>query len=263
MSKTMPSMPDLGGLNQLCEGGNILLVSESYDRKVETLARAANHITLHCPNAIAARFTKKFATDSGLNNIAVNINLAEELSYGENQFDVLIGQDVTHTFSDVRQWLQEAGRVLKSQGLIVLTSHLVPGTRLRGKKALKERQAGNYINAWWQLRDRQHKHFYSQHEWEDLLQESGFEIGHLHSSPMTFDFALWVDDASLSEKDRLRLKSMLIQAPEKVREFLTPQFSGDRINFCLPEINILASSKLNKDRRREYENSADDPRQID
>ena len=241
----MPLWPDLRRLNQLCEGRNILVVSASFDSTVETLAYHANHVTLLYRNAAVARAAKDATIVSGFNNISISINLAEDLSYGDNQFDVLFGPHVIHTISDLRPWLLEAGRVLKPQGFIALTSHLVPGTRLRGKKARREREAGKYINAWWKLRDRQHDQFYSQHEWEDLLLGSGYKIVHLHTTPVTIDFASWVDDRSLSEKDWLRLKSMLSQAPEKVREFLTPQFAGDRINFCLPEINILASSKSN------------------
>ena len=33
---------------------------------------------------------------------------------------------------------------------------------------------------------------------------------------------------------------MLLQAPEKIMDILTLQFSGDRIQFRLPEITILA-----------------------
>jgi len=40
---------------------------------------------------------------------------------------------------------------------------------------------------------------------------------------------------------------MLIQAPENVLEFLTPQFAGDRIQFRFAEITILAKLAANTD----------------
>ena len=74
---------------------------------------------------------------------------------------------------------------------------------------------------------------------------SGFDIQRLETVDKLFDFAQWADEAALSSKDRMRLKVMLVQAPEKAREFLTARFSGDRIQFRLPEITILAKSKAN------------------
>jgi hypothetical protein len=146
---------------------------------------------------------------------------------------------------NTRAWLSEAARIICPQGLMVITSYLVPGTRLRGKKARKLRESAEYLNAFCQLRSPTHQGYYSQNSWEDLLLGVGFDLRHLETSDKLFDFARWADETALTSKDRLRLKVMLVQAPEKAREFLTLQFSGDRIQFRLPEISILAKSKAN------------------
>ena len=128
---------------------------------------------------------------------------------------------------------------------MILTTYLVPGTRLRGKKARKLCQAADYLNAFAQLRSPKHQRYYSQLDWEDLLAKAGFDIQRCETADKYFAFSQWAWEAQLSGMDRLRLKAMIIQAPEKAREFLTPQFSGDRIQFRLPEITILATSNAN------------------
>jgi len=107
--------------------------------------------------------------------------------------------------------------------------------------------------------------FREQH-WVEIKPERLIDIClWLRDAEPLFDFLTdvtavhWPDDAkpiemvyqlfSRERNDRLRLKAMLIQAPEKAREFLTPQFSGDRIRFHLPEITILATLQANKGRR--------------
>jgi hypothetical protein len=57
---------------------------------------------------------------------------------------------------------------------------------------------------------------------------------------MGHDFDSWAGYYSPSPNNRLRLKAMLVQAPEKVRCFLTPLESGDRIAFRMTEVFILA-----------------------
>ena len=128
---------------------------------------------------------------------------------------------------------------------MAVETYLVPGTRLRGKKARKLREVDRYLNAFYQLRNPKHQRYYSQNGWKDLLMGSGFDIQRLETADKLFDFESWADEAALAGKDLLRLKVMLVQAPEKVREFLTVQFSGDKIHFRLPEITILAKSKAN------------------
>jgi hypothetical protein len=54
------------------------------------------------------------------------------------------------------------------------------------------------------------------------------------------EFDTWTNPVPLTNNDRLRLGVMLLQAPEKVIDILTPQITGDRIRFRLPEITILA-----------------------
>jgi SAM-dependent methyltransferase len=167
-------------------------------------------------------------------------------AYDDAQFDLIVGNQMWHMTADSAAWVSEAFRVLKREGLLAIITRLVPGSRRRGKKAQRLREAGAYINAWCRLRDRRHAQYLSQEQWEDLLMEQGFKIENWEVDEKRIDFDSWTADPTRSVKDYLRLKAMLIQAPEKAREFLTPEFAGDRIRFRLPEASILAKSKANE-----------------
>ena len=154
---------------------------------------------------------------------------------------------LTHTINDLGAWLLEVDRILCPQGLVAIAANLVPGTRLRGKKARRLHEAAAYLNAFYQLHSQKRYRCYSKNHWEDLLVAAGFEIQQSETVERFGDFTVWADEDSLSSEDRLRLKVMLVQAPEKAKEFLTTQISGDRIVFRHPEIIILAKSKANTD----------------
>jgi SAM-dependent methyltransferase len=224
---------------------HILILASANTSLALDFAPHVSQITLVCPTAEQRLAVDKFTVTARLSNIVLDTHDPEFLPYANDSFDLLICHHMIHTLHDTEAWLQKAAHILRPQGFMAVATYLVPGTRLRGKKARKLRQSGDYLNAFNQLRNPQHQNYYSQNGWEDLLIGAGFDIQRLETADKLFDFAQWADEADLSNKDRLRLKVMLVQAPEKVREFLTVQFSGDRIQFRLPEITILAKPKAN------------------
>ena len=224
-----------------------LILANDSPRLALEFAPHVNQVNLVCPTTKQAQEVEKAAATVHLSNIVCDIGDPEFLPYDADTFDLVVSHHMAHTWYDTEEWLRNAGRILRPRSMMAIVSYLVPGTRLRGKKARKLRDAADYLNAFTQLRNPRHQRYYSQNGWEDLLAGAGYDIQQCETTDVFFAFAQWAGDASLSRNDRLRLKAMIIQAPEKAREFLTPQFSGDRIQFRLPEITILATSKGNTD----------------
>jgi SAM-dependent methyltransferase len=163
------------------------------------------------------------------------------LPYDSGHFDLVICAFLSAGIEIRRETIQEISRVLRPDGYLLIIDNLVPGSRLRGKKARQMRQAGDYINAWMRLRNPRHKKYLDQDSWIQLLEDTKGGIEQLTTCEIPQDFDNWVDYYSPSSKNRLRLKAMLVQAPEKVRGFLTPVASGDRIAFRMTEAFILAT----------------------
>jgi hypothetical protein len=119
-----------------------------------------------------------------------------------------------------------------------LVDNIVPGTRLRGKKADAVRLAGRYVNAFEKLRDPSHGRCLSLTEWEGALADAGLAIRHQETLDKRIQFESWA--GRHSPEMRLRLKAALVQAPASAVEFLDPQTAGDLTTFRLQEGLFIA-----------------------
>lgn len=175
------------------------------------------------------------AKEKKLTNVSVEPADAEALPFSDEQFHLATCRIAPHHFPNIPEFLNEAYRVLKPAGILAVVDNIVPGSHLRGKKAELERDAGNYVNAFEKLRDPSHGRCLSIYEWQQAIKKAGFRIHHFETAKKEMDFDWWTERMNVSSKNKIRLKSMLVQAPAQVTAFLTPEFSGDRIKFYLTE----------------------------
>ena len=187
--------------------------------------------------------TAKGAAERGLTNVSTETADAENLPFADDQFDLVTCRIAAHHFPDNGRFLSEAARVLKPGGQMALVDNIVAGSRLRGKKANRQRDAGGYVNAFEKLRDPSHHRALSVDEWLDLFVDAGFSNIHQETHRKKMDFDSWTDRLHVTPEDQTRLKAMLLQAPTAVADFLTPQTTGDRIAFYLNEAIIIGRLK--------------------
>ncbi len=164
------------------------------------------------------------------------------LPYETGQFDLAICAYTSTAMVIERDTLIEINRVVEANCHLLVIDYLVPGSRLRGKKARQSREAGEYVNAWMRLRNPRHISCLSLDAWAQQLKATPWNIEQTAEYNNLQAFDAWSDDFALTSQDRIRLRAMLIQAPEKVERFLTPLGSGDRIVFRLTELTILAAA---------------------
>lgn len=187
--------------------------------------------------------TAKGARERDLTNISTETADAEALPFPDASFDLVTCRIAAHHFEDNGRFLSETARVLKPGGYMALVDNVVPGSRLRGKKANLKREAGKYVNAFEKLRDPSHGRALSLDEWLNLFVSAGFSDIHQETYRKKMDFDSWTDRMHVALEDRTRLKAMLLQAPTAVADFLTPQTTGDRIAFYLTEAIIIGRLK--------------------
>lgn len=157
------------------------------------------------------------------------------------RFDLVVCQYLSSLTDIEANILSEVTRVIASGGALLIVDYAVPGSRLRGKRARLQQQAGAYINAWFRLLEPGHARFLDEERWQDYLVQSALTVQRRARCQSTIDFGSWSHSRTMSNKDRIRLEVMLRQAPENVRGFLTPDWSGDRITFRMTTLAILAS----------------------
>lgn len=220
------------------------------DWQMLDVASAAGHTAFvfapHVAHVVATDLTaemltvaQNLAAEKGLTNVSFERADAEDLPFDDDRFDLVTCRIAPHHFPHVDRFVAEAARVLKPGGLLAVVDNISPGTPLRGKKARAINAAGDYYNAFEKLRDPSHVRALPLHEWQRLLISAEFELLIVESHAKWMAFDPWATRLGLADDDLTRLRAMLLQAPEKVQEFLTPQQSGAKIDFRLTEAILI------------------------
>jgi hypothetical protein len=158
-----------------------------------------------------------------------------DFSAEANALDLVVCEHLSGSCADLDDLLARVTHALKPGGLLAVVDTIVPGSRLRGKKAVMQRRAGDYVNAMMKLVIGENGRYLSREEWHDALRVANITITHEETTKHVIDFHTWVREAKVSPLTSTRLRAMLKQAPEPAAAFLTPQSANDRITFYLTE----------------------------
>lgn len=212
--------PDWIVLDVSTGGGHTALAFAPQVRKV-----IATDLT---PEMLAA--AQKFARERGVTTIEYRIADAEDLPFGEAEFDLVTNRIALHHCPDGRKAVTEMARVLKAGGLLALVDNVVP----------PDRQIAGYINGFEKLRDPSHHWCYPTVRLETYLTEAGLRVEHVETSAKEMEFEPWADRMGASGEKKERLRALLAQAPEGARAFFKPRGEGARLQFSLEEAILIA-----------------------
>ena len=211
------------------------------DWEVLDIATGGGHTAFvfapHVKHVIASDITPEMlevaaglAAERGLTNLSYDIAYADNLPYADAQFDLVTCRVAAHHFPDIVGFLNETARVLKPGGIFALVDNSVPDDEI----------GSTYINAVEILRDPSHNRCLSVEEWEQECFASGLLVTNKELSPMALDFDEWTARMRVSAENRIRLKAMILQAPQEAAAVLTPQLQGDRMTFHLERMIMIA-----------------------
>lgn len=230
-----------GSLRRLVE-----LTAPQADWQVLDIATGAGHtahtFARHVHSVVASdltlpmlRQTADLARQLSLPNVVVAAADGERLPFADSSFDLVTCRLAAHHFGDVPAFVRESARVLRPGGLLAVSDNIVPGSNRRGKKARLLNETGRYVNAFEKLRDPSHGRHQTPGEWREHFVANRFALLHEESDKKAINFAEFVSRSGVAPEDIMRLRAMLVQAPEGVLDFLTPIFQGDTITFYLTE----------------------------
>ena len=232
-------------------GRMVEMVKPRHHWRTLDIATAAGHtahaFAPHVSSVIATDLTpqmppkaESLAIEKGLNNVNGTAADGEFLPFKPNSFDLVTCRIAPHHFPDINQFVSEAARVLRRDGLFVVVDNVVPYKRTRKKKEQRAyTNAADYINAFEKLRDPSHNRCLTPHHWETIFQNNGFKITGREFLRKEMAFNSWASRMNVSPDDTTRLKAMLVQAPQIVKDFLTPEIQGDTIKFYLTELILI------------------------
>ncbi len=208
-----------------------------------TFAPHVAHVTITDLTPQMLDKAAQLAQEKSITNVSFKIADAEALPFDDGMFDCVTCRIAPHHFPNIPQFIAESFRVLKNGGVFAVVDNVVPGTHLRGKKANLIREAANYVNAFEKLRDPSHGRCLSLNEWMTEYKKVGFTDVYSETAEKEMDFDWWANRMNVTPENKTRLKAMLIQAPEPVKQFLTPNISNDRIKFQLTEAIMIGYKK--------------------
>lgn len=220
------------------------VVAPARDWRILDIATATGHTALafapHVASVVGLDLTPQMlplaaglAAERGVSNVVFTVGDVEDLPFGDATFDAVTCRIAPHHFPDIGRFIAESARVLRPGGVLAVVDNVVPGSRLRGKKADKQRLAGEYVNAFEKLRDPSHGRCLSYEEWLDALAKAGLSIEVQETLDKRLTFETWA--ARHTPEMQTRLRVLLLRAPIEAAEFLDPQTHTGLTTFRLRE----------------------------
>ncbi len=170
--------------------------------------------------AAHGRFVEK-----GWANVTLCQHNAGCLPFVSAAFDAVICHHTAHRLHNAAAFAAECARVLRHGGLLALAECMVSG----------EPQIARFVNTWERLRNPAHVWAYSPEDWETFFASAGLTVLHREIHSAERDFDEWAAAADVQGDDLLRLRVLLVQAPQAPRAWLAPRMVGSRLVFTYTE----------------------------
>ncbi len=142
---------------------------------------------------------------------------AEDLMFDDQAFDLVTCRLAAHHFENLEGFLQEAHRVLRPNGTLLLIDNVVP----------EEPQAADWLNQYEAERDPTHQRCLTAQEWNSLIQSHGFEVQKTEPFKKRLLFQAWMERMGHSVQAQETFWQRLNQAPESAKRFWSPK--GDSL----------------------------------
>ncbi len=223
------SLPRLVQLTQPRREWLVLDVSTGAGHTALTFAAAVARVIATDLTPQMLTTAQRLASERGITNIEFKPADAQALPFEDNTFDLVTNRLALHHFADARKAIQEMARVCKPEGLVALVDNIVP----------PDKQIAGYINHFEKMRDPSHNWAFPVARLEAYFADAGLKIEHSETLSKEMEFEPWADRMGASEELKADLRKRLNDAPEGVKQFLTPRAEGDKIFFALHEVIII------------------------
>jgi len=144
------------------------------------------------------------ARNGYIKNVDFELADAENLPFEDACFDLVTCRIAPHHFPDTFRFVQEAARVLKPGGLLLVQDHLLPD----------DQDAALYVDAFEKLRDPSHNRAFPEYEWRGMFLDGGLTIEHTEQLVKRHEFVTWAERQGCTPETIEKLTVLLKQAPE-------------------------------------------------
>jgi ubiquinone/menaquinone biosynthesis C-methylase UbiE len=182
---------------------------------------------------------RKLGEGRGVTIIHAAAAAADQQPFAKSQFDLVTCRIAAHHFPSIGSFIAESRRLLRPGGILAVVDNISPADSRDIRKSKRDRDPSRYINALEKYRDKSHWRMLSEIEWVEEFYQAGFRTLRREKLEKTLDYESWRKRMNVTGADELRLRSMLMQAPETVHQYLKPRLENGRLIFNLTELIIV------------------------
>ena len=160
---------------------------------------------------------RRVTPERGVGNVEWVLGDAEELPFPDASFDLWISRAAPHHFHRLERSLEEAHRVLRSGGRVVVIDGSGP------------REARDHLHQVELQRDPSHVLMLTLDEWIDRLEAAGFAIEEARLRALEWDFEPWITRIGVPADRVEALAAIVESATGPAREQIRPERRGGRL----------------------------------
>lgn len=194
------------------------------------VARQASEVIAYDLSVQMLDVVRAAVLERGLSNVAVQQGSADRLPFADASFDLVCTRFSAHHWRNLPQALQEAARVLRQGGRLVVIDTAAPADVL----------ADTYMQAIELLRDTSHVRNVSLSSWKKLIAQTGLQVGFSKSWKLTLEFSSWVARMRTPAPHIAAIQSLWRAAPAEVRDYFN---LGEDYSFDIDTILVEAVKK--------------------
>lgn len=186
------------------------------------------------PNMLAE--TEKLLGARGLDNVDLRRGLAEQITFEDETFDLVVSRLAPHHFENIERALREMARVTKRGGKVLISD-------LAG---FEDPEIDEFNHSLELLHDPTHIGSYTPERWRGIFEQAGLEVCHdeqFHEPPKGLLVSEWCRVAQTPGENVLEIMRRCLEAPTKVRHALGIAKEGDDLRIRARRIELMGGIK--------------------
>lgn len=201
----LPRLVELAGLT----GAELVLdVATAVGHTAMALAPGARHVTGIDLTVEMLDEARTLSRKRGITNLTFAEGDAEKIPFPDNRFDIVTCRIAAHHFPDVGRFCQEAFRVLRPGGKLLLVDNVAP----------EDDAQDRFINTLDKLRDPSHFRAWRISEWHGFLADAGFAVTLDRVFTTSMQWGDWLERMNVPEPVRREISQHVAGASAEFRE---------------------------------------------
>ncbi len=197
----------IGEIARGLEGARVIDIGCGGGHVAYTVAPFVGAVVAYDFSADMVAAVETEARRRGIGNLTTARGPAEALPFPDQSFDAVFSRFTAHHWSDVRQGLREARRVLKRGGIAVFADAVAP----------EQPVLDTFLQTFEMMRDPSHVRDYSSSEWVAFAAEAGFKVMGVTRRMLPLNFEQWLMRQRVPAPMAEAIRMLFRAVPEDVR----------------------------------------------